>query len=219
MKKLLQLLFSAYIIGRGINAQIPKGRRPILKIDTIKETREDGEIIRLFLSRTENAIKYMAEKYGRLAYSISYNILHSREDAEECVNDALLGVWNSIPPKNPSSLSAYFCSLVRNISFNRFDYNHAEKRNSDMNVILDELEGVLASNDEYDDGEITRVINEFLAEQNERDRVTFVRRYYFSDSVTDIAAAFGESKGAVAMRLSRTRAKLKKKLEKEGVGI
>lgn len=190
-----------------------------MKSDTKKESREDVEIIKLFLSRTENAIKYMAEKYGRLAYSLSYNILHSREDAEECVNDALLGVWDSIPPQKPNSLSAYFCTLVRNISYNRFDYNHAEKRNSDMNVILDELEGVLASNEEYDSGEITRVINEFLSEQKERERVTFVRRYYFSDSMGDLAKALGETEGAVAMRLSRMRAKLKKKLEKEGIGI
>ena len=190
-----------------------------MKSDTLREARKDEDIIKLFLSRAENAIKYMAEKYGRLAYSLSYNILHSKEDAEECVNDALLGIWNSIPPKNPNSLSAYFCTLVRNISYNRFDYNHAEKRNSDMNVILDELEGVLASNDSYDDGEITRVINEFLSEQKERERVTFVRRYYYSDSVADIAKALGENEGAVSMRLSRMRAKLKKKLEEEGVGI
>ncbi|MBQ8207451.1 MAG: sigma-70 family RNA polymerase sigma factor [Clostridia bacterium] len=187
-----------------------------------KDETINAMIIELFFKRSEKAIKMCQDKYGRLAYSVSYNILHNSEDAEECVSDAMLGLWNSIPPEKPRSLPSYLCSLVRNVSFNRYDYNHAEKRNSEMNLILDELEGVLSSGDwsaELNEGEITEAINDFLAELKERDRVVFVRRYYYSDSARNIAEAMGESEGAIAMRLSRLRAKLRKKLEKEGISI
>lgn len=182
----------------------------------------DEMITELFMDRSESAIAKCQEKYGKLAMSVSYNILHNRQDAEECVNDAMLGLWNSIPPQKPRSLSSYLCSLVRNISLNRYDYNHAEKRNGEMNLILDELEGVLATPDwksDFDEGQITNVINAFLGSQKKKDRIMFVRRYYYSDSIRDIATAMDETEGAVSMRLMRLRAKLKKSLEKEGIQI
>lgn len=189
---------------------------------TRKDEIMDAMITELFFDRSETAIEKCQEKYGKLAMSVSYNILHNREDAEECVNDAMLGLWNSIPPQKPRSLPSYLCSLVRNISLNRFDYNHAEKRNGEMNLILDELEGVLSSPDwkaDYAEGEITAAINSFLGSLKEYDRVMFVRRYYYSDSVKDIALAMGDTEGAVSMRLMRLRSKLKKKLEKEGISV
>ncbi len=179
-------------------------------------------IIELFNSRSEKAIAMCQNKYGRLAYSLSYNILHNNEDAEECVNDAMIGLWNSIPPEEPRSLVAYLCSLVRNISLNKYDYNHASKRYSEFDLVLDELDEVISKNDwmdELTEGEIIDTVNRFLSEQKERDRVIFVRRYYYSDSARDIASAMGESEGAIAMRLSRLRAKLRKKLIKEGIYI
>ena len=189
---------------------------------TQKDEYENAIITELFFQRQEKAISECQIKYGKLAFSVSYNILHSREDAEECVNDAMLGLWNSIPPERPRSLVSYLCSLVRNISLNRYDYNHASKRNRDMDEILEELEGVLASPDweeQFREGEVTELINAFLAEQKEKDRVIFVRRYYYSDPVSDIARAMGDSEGAIAMRLSRMRIRLRKKLEKEGISI
>lgn len=187
-----------------------------------KDEYENAVITELFFKRSEKAISECQIKYGKLAFSVSYNILHSCEDAEECVNDAMLGLWNSIPPERPRSLVSYLCSLVRNISLNRYDYNHASKRNQGMNEILEELEGVLASpdwEDELHEGEITDAINAFLEEQKEKDRVIFVRRYYYSDAISDISLAMGDSEGAIAMRLQRLRAKLRKKLEKEGISI
>ncbi len=179
-------------------------------------------IIELFNSRSEKAIAMCQNKYGRLAYSVSYNILQSNEDAEECVNDAMLGLWNSIPPQKPRSLPAYLCSLVRNISLNKYNYNHAAKRNGEFDLILDELDEVISKDDwmdELSEGEIINTINRFLSEQKERDRIVFVRRYYYSDTAYDIASAMGENEGAVAMRLSRLRVKLRKKLIKEGIYI
>lgn len=179
-------------------------------------------ILKLFFERSEKAISMCQSKYGKLAFSVSYNILHNNEDAEECVSDAMLGLWNSIPPEKPRSLPAYLCSIVRNISLNRYDFNHAEKRNSDTDLIFDELEGVLSAGDwkeELNEGEITETINKFLGDLVERDRAIFVRRYYYSDSVHHIAQALGENDGAVAMKLSRLRGKLRKKLEREGIFI
>lgn len=187
-----------------------------------KDDLSEKMIINLFNLRSEKAIAMCQNKYGKLAYSVSYNILHSNEDAEECVNDAMLGLWNNIPPENPKSLTAYLCSLVRNISFNKYHYNHAAKRNGEFDLVLDELDEVISNNDfmdELTEGEIVDTINRFLSEQKEKDRVVFVRRYYYSDTAYDIAQAMGESEGAIAMRLSRLRAKLRKKLIKEGIYI
>lgn len=173
--------------------------------------------------RSEDALSVIEKRYGRLAYSLSYNILHVNEDAEECVSDTMLAVWNTIPPKRPKSLLAYICSLVRNISFNRYDYNHASKRNGEMNLILDELDEVIPSTenvtDEFENSRISEVINVFLSEEKEKDRIIFVRRYYYSDEMSDIAERVGTSETALAMRLSRMRSRLKKKLEEEGITI
>ncbi len=182
----------------------------------------DRTIIELFFNRSEKAIEKCREKYGKVAMTLSYNILKSREDAEECVSDAVLGLWNSIPPERPRSLAAYFFTLVRNMSLSKYDYNHASKRNSDVNVIFDELEGVLSSPDweeELHEGEIRDAINKFLGDLSKRDRVMFVRRYYYSDSIKDIARFMDETEGAVSMRLMRLRKALKQCLEKEGITI
>ncbi len=187
-----------------------------------KDDLAEKMIIELFNSRSEKAIAMCQNKYGKLAYSVSYNILRSNEDAEECVNDAMLGLWNSIPPEKPRSLTAYLCSLVRNISLNKYHYNHAAKRNGEFDLILDELDEVISKNDfmdELTEGEIIDTVNRFLSEQKERDRFVFIRRYYYSDTAYDIASAMGESEGAIAMRLSRLRVKLRKKLIKEGIYI
>ncbi len=199
----------------------PSERRMTLSNQNGKKEASDSSIIELFFERSERALIKCREKYGRLAMSVSYNILHNREDAEECVSDALLGLWNSIPPKRPNSLIAYFCTLVRNTSLSRYDYNHASKRDSDLNVIFEELEGVISSDceNELEDGEISRVINDFLASLRKRDRIMFVRRYYYSDSIKLIARAMGETEGAVSMRLMRLRKSLREKLTKEGIYI
>ena len=184
---------------------------------------DDEKVVEMLWGRCEDALSVIERSYGRLVYSLSYNILHVNEDAEECVSDALLAVWNTIPPKRPKSLLAYICSLVRNISFNRYDYNHASKRNGEMNVILDELDEAIPSSEnvaeDVESGRISEVINAFLAEEKEKDRIIFVRRYYYSDGISDIAERVGISEAAIAMRLSRMRTRLKKKLEEEGINI
>ena len=182
----------------------------------------DAGIIKLFFARTEKAIGMLAEKYGRLAFSLSYNITGSREDAEECVSDALLAVWNSIPPRRPTSLSAYFCSLVRNISYDKYDYNHAEKRNGETNAVLDELSEVLSLPYEENEEErrlIRDTVNAFLRDEKKENRILFVRRYFYSVPLCELAKESGEGTGALAMRLSRMRERLKARLSEEGINV
>ena len=127
---------------------------------------DDNKIIGLYFERDERAIKETEEKYGRLILSIADNILDSREDADECVNDTYLGVWNSIPPMRPINLRAYICKIARNISLRRLEYESADKRGRNLTVSLSELEDVLCDSqiaEGVTDGEISRLISDFCA--------------------------------------------------------
>jgi len=181
---------------------------------------KDEEIVELYFSRSENAISETALKYGNYCSYISQNILHSKEDAEECVNDAYLAVWNTIPPQKPEHILAYICRIVRNISITKYHSNTAKKRNSYYDTALDELDECIMSGlsveDEIDARELSCLINIFLDTLSKENRVIFVWRYWFSDSVQDIAEKLGISSNNVSVRLSRIRSKLKKFLKKEG---
>ena len=126
----------------------------------------------------------MSDKYGRLCFKVANNILNNQSDAEECVNDAYLGVWNGIPPQKPNDLSAYVCSIVRNAATKKYHAIKAAKRNSFYDVALDELEDCLASNStvekELDATELSNKINAFLGSLYKNDRVMFVKRYFYS---------------------------------------
>ncbi len=180
---------------------------------------DDSKIIDLFNERSEKAISAVSGKYGKLSLRIAENILKNKEDAEECVNDAYLVLWNKIPPENPSPLSAYFFKVVRNISLKRYHKNVAVKRNSFYDVALEELENVLFSDisaeNELITQDLAREINLFLERQPESDRIMFVRRYFYGDSVKEIASHSGVSPHYVTVRLSRIRDKLKTELQKE----
>ena len=183
---------------------------------------DDNEIIELFFERSQKAISELSAKYGKLIFKIADNALHNREDAEECVNDTYLGVWNAIPPQRPKSLPAFVCGIARNISINRFTRDPSRK-NGAYGVCFDELQECIASNEtveaRYDADELSRLIDGFLDELDRKNRMLFVRRYYYMDSLADIAAASGMKEGAVRTRLSRLRGKLKKFLESRGVDI
>ena len=184
---------------------------------------DDSRIIELFYERSEQAIVELSQKYGDTCFKIAVNILKSKSDAEECVNDAYLGAWNTIPPQNPNPLLAYICRIVRNISIKRYHHNTAKKRNSYYDVALDELENCLSSGenaqDELDAKELTALLDTFLARLDKINRNMFIRRYWFSDSISDIATTFKMNSRAVTIRLSRTRKKLKHYLSKKGVAL
>lgn len=184
---------------------------------------EDEKIIEMFFERSENAIGELAVKYGKVLGKLSFNILNNREDAEECVNDAYLGLWNSIPPERPDPLLTYACKIVRNISLKAYYKKHAEKRRSDYTVAMEEIEDCLAGSDSpetaIEENELTGLIDSFLETQSAENRVIFMRRYWFSDSCRDIAERVGISEKNVTVKLTRIRRKLKEYLKVRGVSL
>ena len=184
---------------------------------------QDDEIISLFFARSEDAIRQLDVQYGRTCRSLSHNILGSWQDAEECVNDAYLGAWNTITPQKPSPLLAYICKIVRNLSLRRFRDKMALKRNAHFDVALQELEGCLPSSDTLDDQidakELAAVIKQFLDSLSVENRVIFLRRYWFLDSYREIARRVGLTEKTVSVRLVRIRQKLKALLEEKDVPV
>ena len=184
---------------------------------------QDSKIIDLFFERSEQAITELSLKYDKLCKKISINILGNEEDALECINDSYLGVWNTIPPTKPDNLKYYLCRIVRNNALKKYHNNTAIKRNSYYDIALQELEECISDNNsvekELASSEITRLIDEFLSMQKQENRIIFTRRYYFGDSVGDIAVRMGMSENNISVRLGRMRKALKNHLEKEGVKI
>lgn len=184
---------------------------------------EDSKIVELFFERSEQALTELSDKYEKLCKKISINILGSEEDALECINDSYLGMWNTIPPQKPDNLKFYLLRIVRNNAVKRFHSNTAKKRNSFYDVALQELEGCLPSEDTIEkellSDEITSLINSFLEAQSKVNRIIFVRRYYFSDSVAEISKRVNLTENNVSVRLNRMRKSLKNHLEKEGIKI
>lgn len=182
---------------------------------------EDSKIIKLFFDRSEEAITELSEKYGKVCKSVAENILNNHRDSEECVNDAFLAVWNTIPPQHPEHLLSYVCRIVRNLAVKKFHANTAQKRNSIYDVALDEIKECFPSSvsveDEIEAIEVSRAIDRFLESMDKQNRILFVRRYFYSDSVEELAELFRTSKHNISVRLSRIRKNLKKNLIKEGV--
>jgi RNA polymerase sigma-70 factor (ECF subfamily) len=183
---------------------------------------DDQKIIELFFARSELAIQSLAAKYEKLLHKISFQILHNDEDVAECINDTYLGVWNAIPPERPNPLSAFVCKITRNLSLNKYRANTAEKRNASMDVSLEELEPVIptpSAEEEWNAKELGKQINLFLHTLEKENRVLFVRRYWFADSVKDIARDMKMSENLASVRLKRIRKQLKSFLEQEGYTI
>ncbi len=182
---------------------------------------EDGEIIALLDARTEQAIDALGEKYGALARRVAMNILHSEPDAEECVNDALLAAWNTIPPQRPEHLGAYMCRLARNRAAARYRANTAQKRDGRYDAALDELAECVPGPEDpaslAEARELAAAVNAFLDTLNYTDRFLFLRRYWYGDSLAETAAMARLSPHRASVRLSRVRTKLKQYLKKEGM--
>ncbi len=183
---------------------------------------DDQKIIELFFARSELAIQALAAKYEKLLHKISFQILQNSEDAAECVNDTYLGVWNAIPPARPNPLSAFVCKITRNLSLNKYRANTAAKRDASMDVSLEELGRVIvtpSAEEEWSAQELGRNINLFLHTLSQENRVLFVRRYWFADSVGAIAKDLRISENLASVRLKRMRKQLKVYLEKEGYKV
>lgn len=174
---------------------------------------EDNAILDLFFARDEQAIREVDQKYGPLCLKLSRNILNSDQDAEECVNDSYLGLWNSIPPQRPNPLLSFLCRIVRNRSIARYHANTAAKRNGAYDAALSEIEPCIASPDdpqaELEAKDLARLLEQFLDALSRENRVIFLRRYWFSDSYADIAKQVGLTEKNVSVRLTRIRAQLR----------
>lgn len=179
---------------------------------------DDKDIIKLYFDRAEAAIANTAEKYGAFCHTIAKNILGNDADAEECVNDAYLVLWNKIPPCIPSSLKAFAGKIVRNISLDRFDYNTAACRTGAVDGIFDEIAEIVSdSNDTpFEERELSSCIDAFLRGEKETARLVFMRRYWFCDSVKEIGKRYGMGEGRVKSILFRERKRLSAYLKKEG---
>lgn len=180
---------------------------------------EDSRIVDLYWQRDESAISESDRKYGRMLNVLSFSLLSSREDAEECVNDTYIDAWNSMPDARPDYLGAFLSKITRRISIDRFRRKHSEKRGGIDNLTSELTECIpdTYSERELDSKEIRRVINSFLAEYDSEKRTMFVLRYFYSRSIEEIALKVGSGESRVKTTLHRMRQRLREKLEKEGL--
>ena len=185
---------------------------------------EDHAIIELYWQRQESAIGETAQKYGTFLANLSWNILRSHSDAEECVNDTYLRAWNAIPPQRPSAFKMWLGRITRNLSLDRWRKSKAEKRGGDdMDILLGELDVCVPSGEnvekQMEDQEIAAMISAFLRTQSADNRTIFLRRYWYGQSIAEIAEALHCGEGKVKSSLFRTRAALRATLEKEGIAL
>ena len=182
---------------------------------------EDSRIVDLYWQRNECAISETEAKYGKYLYRISYQILLNAEDAEECVNDTYNDAWQSMPPHRPSILSTFLGKITRRISIDLWRKHRAEKRGGgEMALALDELEECVSGTGDVEAEaerlDLQRKLNAFLLALPQMDRQVFMCRYWYMDSVSDIAVQFACSESKVKSMLYRTRKRLRTMLEKEG---
>ncbi len=185
---------------------------------------EDREIVELYFHRSENAIVETKTKYEKYCYHIAYNILYNNEDVEECLNDMYMKVWNAIPPFRPSNLATYLGKVTRNLSLNVHEKKYRKKRGEgQMEVVYDELEEILSGKGNPEEKVqlefVTTCINQYLQSIPQMNRMIFVGRYWYFDSIEEIAKHLGITKGKTKTILFRTRRKLREYLEKEGILI
>jgi len=185
---------------------------------------EDSKIIDLYWERDTTAIDETAKKYSRYCHSISFNILHNEEDAEECVNDTYLNAWNAIPPKRPNCLATFLGKITRNLSLDKLKkYSAKKRRHGQMDIALSELDEVLPSTtyveQALDEKELVKLLNEFLGGLPKQKRIMFVQRYWYLMPIKTIAEQLSMSESKVKSALFRMRNELKSHFEREGVAL
>ncbi len=179
---------------------------------------QDNEIIELYFARNEQAIVETDKMYGAACMRVSLNILNSRPDAEECVNDTYLKAWNSIPPQRPNVLKAFLCRITRNLSLTRYRHLHRAGRNVDLEVSFEELEACIPTPEEQS-SLLAGYISDFLKREDKQDRLLFMGRYFHACSAKELAQRLGMSESNVNVRLYRTRERLRAYLLERGCGV
>lgn len=180
----------------------------------------ENEILAQLRTRSETAIDALRQAYGDRLYGIAYNILGNHRDAEEVVSDTYLAVWNRIPPETPESLAGFVYKIGKHLALKKRRYLEAQKRGDGYDLCLEELADSLSGDTletRIDARELGRALNRFLKTLNEENRNLFLRRYWFGDSIKDLAKAQGLSENTLSVRLSRLRDRLRKHLNEEGL--
>ena len=183
---------------------------------------EDKQIISLFLARNEDAIRHTDDTYGRRLFHLADNIVKNDQDAEESVSDTYMKAWDTIPPQQPNHFFAYLARICRNFALGKLDWKNAAKRKAEVVSLTQEMESCIpdtSRDTELDAKELGKILNAFLRTLTPENRMVFMRRYWYVDTVAEIAVRYGISESAVMTRLSRTRAKMRAYLEKEGIYV
>ena len=183
---------------------------------------DDLMIIELYFARDEQAIKETDRKYGKMCFRVAKNLLFNNEDSEECVNDTYLTVWNKIPPTRPNNFIAFICKITRNLSLKRLEVSNAMKRSAGTIISMSELEKALPDQciaPDVEDEELGKLISAFLWSEKALDRNVFLRKYWFFDSISDIAERYSMNENSVKSMLFRSRNRLREFLRKEGIDV
>ena len=184
---------------------------------------DDTSIIELYWKRDGQAITETEKKYGKLCYRIADNILKHKEDSEECINDAFMKAWNSIPPDRPTHFSAYLCQIVKRLALSKLRHNSASKRQHGNVLSYEELSDIVSGKQTPEEAhvmtELSNAISDFLMSENKQNRMIFIRRYWYYDSIDIISQEFRVNSKTAASILFRMRKRLKKYLEKEGFDL
>ena len=183
---------------------------------------EDSKIIDLFLARNEDAIRHTADTYGRRLFTLADNILKNDQDAEESVNDTYMRSWDTIPPQRPIHFFAYLAKICRHFALDKLDWKSAVKRKAEVVSLTQEMENCIPDQIrelELESKELGRLLDTFLKSQAPENRMVFMRRFWYFDSIAEIAVRYGISEDAVQKRITRTKAKLAAFLEKEGICV
>jgi len=183
---------------------------------------DDNKIIALFFARNEEAIRQTDSSYGRRLFHLAENIVRNDQDAEESVNDTYLRAWNTIPPRKPQYFFAYLAKICRHFALDKLDWKLAAKRNAEIVSLTQEMETCIPDSrktQELEGRELGQLLDAFLRSLSPENRMVFLRRYWYVDTIGEIALRYGISESAVQMRLSRTKARLAAYLEKEGITV
>ena len=184
---------------------------------------EDEKIIELLFEHDENGLKELTKKYDLLIKKIAYGILNNNSDTEECVNDTYLKVWSIIPPYKPDYLKPFLCKIIRQLSIDRYRFNHRGKRNKKQNISLNDLDYEISDNknvdDEFNSKLLTEYINNFISDLDVVSQTLFIRKYFLFEETKTLSKRFNLSENYIDVKLFRIRKKLKKYLESEGYNL
>lgn len=183
---------------------------------------EDRKIVELFFARNEDAIKHTDAAYGRRLFTLADNIVKNNQDAEECVSDTYMRAWGTIPPQKPRYFFAYLAKICRYFALDKLDWKMAAKRKAEVISLTQEMETCIPDHDrdrKLAGKELGQILDAFLRSLTPENRMVFMRRYWYVDTIAEIAVRYEISEGAVQMRLNRTRTKLAAYLEKEGIRV